>query len=113
MYHRSQLFKLYDKTRVNCISDAWRKAIRNNWKFSNIPHCRLQPYINDCNYIDSILKRRCIQFLHNKFNSENRLYNLMIKYSLTKCDSTLGENIRYLMHTCKYKFDMHQWYVIV
>ena len=32
----------------------------------------------------------------------------MIKYSLTNCDSTIGENIRYLMH--KYKFDMHQWY---
>ena len=32
----------------------------------------------------------------------------MIKYSLTNCDSTLGENIKYLMH--KYKFDMHQWY---
>ena len=32
----------------------------------------------------------------------------MIKYSLTNCDSTLGENIRYMMH--KYKFDMHQWY---
>ena len=27
---------------------------------------------------------------------------------MTNCDSTLGENIRYLMH--KYKFDMHQWY---
>ena len=32
----------------------------------------------------------------------------MIKYSLTNCDSTLGENIKCLMH--KYKFDMHQWY---
>ena len=30
MYYRRQLFKLYDKTRVNCISDAWRKAIRKN-----------------------------------------------------------------------------------
>ena len=40
--------------------------------------------------------------------SENQLYASMIKYSLTNCDSTLGENIRYLMH--KYEFDMHQWY---
>ena len=32
----------------------------------------------------------------------------MIKYSLTNCDSTIGENISYLMH--RYKFDMHQWY---
>ena len=31
----------------------------------------------------------------------------MIKFSLTNCDSTIGENIRYLMH--KYKFDIHQW----
>ena len=28
--------------------------------------------------------------------------------SLTNCDSTMGENIRYLMY--KYKFQMHQWY---
>ena len=32
----------------------------------------------------------------------------MITYSLTNCDFTLSENIRYLMH--KYKFVMHQWY---
>ena len=41
-------------------------------------------------------------------NSENQLYISTIKYSLTNCDSSMDENIRYLMH--KYKFDMHQWY---
>ena len=101
-----QLFKLYDKNSVNCIFVAWRKAIRKIWKIPNISHCRLLPYINDCNYIDSILERRYIRFLYNIFNSENQLYTSMIKYSLTNCDSTLGENIRYLMH--KYEFDMHQ-----
>ena len=35
----------------------------------------------------------------------------MIKYSLTNCDSTLGEYIRYLMH--KYKYDIHQWSVLL
>ena len=59
----------------------------------NISHCCLLPYINDCNYIDSILERGYIRFLYNIFNSENQLYTLMIKY---------------IMH--KYKFDMHQWY---
>ena len=68
----------------------------------------LLPYINDCNYIDSILERRCIRFLYNIFSSENQLYASLIKYSLTNCDSTQGENVRYLMH--KYAFDMHQWY---
>ena len=104
----SQLFKLYDKNSVNCIYVAWRKAIRKIWKIPNISHCRLLPYINDCNSMDSILERRCIRFLYNIFNSESQLYTSMIKYSLTNCDSTLGENIRYMMH--KYKFDMHQWY---
>ena len=104
----SQLFKLYDKNSVNCIYVAWRKAIRKIWKIPNISHCRLLPYINDCNHIDSILERRCILFLYNIFNGENQLYVSMIKYSLTNCDSTLGENIRYLMH--KYEFDMHQWH---
>ena len=32
----------------------------------------------------------------------------MIKYSLTNCDFTIGENNKYLMY--KYKLDMHQWY---
>ena len=106
--HGSQLFKLYDKNSVNCIYVAWRKAIKKIWKIPNISHCRLLSYINDCNYIDSILERKCLRFLYNIFNSENQLYTLMIKYSLTNCDSTLGENFRYLMH--KYEFDMHQWY---
>ena len=34
----------------------------------------------------------------------------MIKYSLTNCDSALGENIRYTSMMHKYEFDMHQWY---
>ena len=64
--------------------------------------------MHDCNYIDSILERRCIQLLYNIFNIENPLYTSMIKYSFTNCDSTLGENIRYLMH--KYEFHMQQWF---
>ena len=70
----SQLFKLYDKYSVNCVYVAWRKAIREIWKIPNISHCRLLPYINDCNYIDSILERRCVRFLYNIFNRENQLY---------------------------------------
>ena len=104
--YRSQLFKLYDKNSVNCIYVAWRKAIKKIWKIPNISHCRLLPHINDCNDIDSILERRCKRFLYNVFNCEDQLYASMIKYSLANCDSTLGENIRYLMH--KYEFDMHQ-----
>ena len=100
--------QIYDKNSVNYIYVAWKKAIRKIWKIPNISHCRLLPYINDRNYIDSILERRCIRFLYNIFNSENQLYTSMIKYSLTNYDSTLGENIRYLMD--KYKFNMHQWY---
>ena len=30
--------------------------------FLNIFHCRLLPYINDCNYIDSILESRLYDF---------------------------------------------------
>ena len=56
----------------------------------NISHCRLLSYINDCNYTDSISERRCIRFLFNIFNSDGQLYNSMVKYSLTNCDSTIG-----------------------
>ena len=48
---------------------------KGNKKNLDISHCRLLPYINDCNYIDSILERRCIRILYNIFNSENRLYS--------------------------------------
>ena len=67
----SQLFKLYDKSSVNYIYVAWRKAIRKIWKIPNISHCCLLPYINPCNYIDYILERRHIICLYNIFNSEN------------------------------------------
>ena len=68
----SQLFKLYDKNSLHCIlyTCPWRKAIREIWKIPNISHCRLLLYINDCNYIDSILEKRCIQFFYNIFYSE-------------------------------------------
>ena len=75
----SQLFKFYDKNSLNCIYSRMEEDNKKN-----------------------------LEVLYNIFNSGNQLYTLMIKYSLTNCDSTLGENIRYLMH--KYKFDMHQWY---
>ena len=60
--YRSQLFKLYNKNSVNSIYVAWRKAIRKNWKILNLSHCRLLSYINDCNYIDSILERGVYDF---------------------------------------------------
>ena len=65
-------------------------------------------YNSKCVCIAFMLERRCIRFLYNIFNSENQLHISMIKYSLTNCDSAMGENLRYLMH--KYKFDMHQWH---
>ena len=52
---------------------------KKNFEIPNISHCRLLPNINDCNYIDPILERRCIQFLYNTFNTENHLYISMIK----------------------------------
>ena len=96
--HAAKCLKYYDKNSVNCIYVASRKAIRKIWKIPNI---------NDSNYIDSILERRCIRFSYNIFNSENQLYSSMIKYSYTNCDSTMCENFRYLIN--KSKFDMHQW----
>ena len=39
--------------------------------FPNISHCRLLPYINNCNCTDFILEKRYIRFLFNICNSEN------------------------------------------
>ena len=66
-----QWFKLSDK--IYCKLNICRME-RGNLKNLNISHCRLLTYIKYCNYIDSNLERRCIQFLYNIFNSDNQLY---------------------------------------
>ena len=83
----SQLFYLYDKDSVSCIICLMEKAIKKIRKIPNTSHCCLLPYINDCNYIDSILERWCIQFLYNIFNSENQLYTSM---RMDNCDYTIN-----------------------
>ena len=72
-----------------------KKCKAKNLENSEFCHCRL--LTNDSKYIDSILERKCIEFLFGIFNSENQIYTSMIKYSLTNCDSTKGENIRCLL----------------
>ena len=60
----SQLFKLYDKN-IMSMEKGNKRNLENSEYFS-LPFTAL----NDCNYIDSILEKWCIQFLYNIFYSE-------------------------------------------
>ena len=48
--------------------------------------------------IEVILEKRCIKFVWSLFNSNYALYSNILRLSLQNGNSTLGENVRYLMH---------------
>ena len=66
--------------------------------------------INLCLPIDvrSTLEKRCIKYIWNLINGENKLYDSISKLSLCNNLTTLGENIRYFMY--KYKIYDYKWY---
>ena len=45
-----------------------------------------------------ILEKRCIKFVWSLYNSNYALYSNILRFSLQNGNSTLGENVRYLMH---------------
>ena len=54
------------------------------------------------------MKKRCVQFLRNLFNSDNVLFGGIIRYSMHNSDTTIGENVRYFMF--KYKIVYDDWF---
>ena len=87
---------------------AWRKAIRRIWKLPYRTHNNLLHLINLCLSIDVTLEKRCIKYIWNLINGENKLYGSISKLSLCNNSTTLGENIRYFMY--KYKIYDYEWH---
>ena len=56
-------------------------------------------YIHNCHPIEVILEKRCIKFVWSLFNSNYALYSNILRLSLQNGYTTMGENVRYLMHT--------------
>ena len=103
----SPLWKYYDKKLLELFYVAWRKSLRRVWNISNVTHHNLLPYIHNCHPIEVILEKRCIKFVWSLFNSNYALYSNILRLSLQNGNSTMGENVRYLMH--KYGIVNSDW----
>ena len=86
---------------------TWRKSLRRVWNISNVKHNNLLPYIHNCHPIEVILEKSCIKFVWLLFNSNYALYSNILRLSLQNGNSTMGENVRYLMH--KYHIVNSDW----
>ncbi len=87
---------------------AWRKTIRRIWKINYRTHNNLLHHINNCLPIDIQLEKRCIKYIWNLINSEHKMYNRIVGYSLNNRNTIIGENVRYCMY--KYKLSFKDWY---
>ena len=103
----SPLWKYYDKKLLELFYVAWRKSMRTIWNISNVTHNNLLTYIHNCHPIEVIFEKRCIKFVWSLFNSNYALYSNILRLSLQNGNSTLGENVRYLMH--KYGIVNSDW----
>ena len=86
---------------------AWRKSLSSVWRISNVTHNNLLPFIHNCHPIEVILEKRCITFVWSLYNSNYALYSNVLRFSLQNGNSTLGENVQYLMH--KYDIVNSDW----
>ena len=84
------------------------KIVRRLWKTPYRTHNSLVHLINNCDSIDCILEKRCVNFLWNLFNSDNVLFSRIIRYSMHNSDTTIGDNVRYFMY--KYKIVYDDWF---
>ena len=103
----SPLWKYYDKKLLELFYVAWRKSLRRVWNILNVTHNNLLPYIHNCHPIEVILEKRCIKFVWSLFNSNYALYSNILRLSLQNGNSTMCENVRYLMH--KYGIVNSDW----
>ena len=103
----SPLCKYYDKKLLELFYVAWRKSLGRVWNISNVTHNNLLPYIHNGHPIEVILEKRCIKFVWSLFNSNYALYSNILRLSLQNGNSTMGENVRYLMH--KYDIVNSDW----
>ena len=86
---------------------TWRKAIRRVWKILYRTHNKLVHFINKSCSINTVLEKRSIKFIWTLINSQNLMYNKIVKYSLYNCTTIIGENVRYFMN--KYDISKDDW----
>ena len=103
----SSLWKYYDKNLLEVIYVAWRKSLLRVWKISNVTRYKLLLFIYICHPIGVILEKRCIKFVWSLDNSNYASYSNISRFFIQNGNSTLGENVRYLIH--KYDIVNSDW----
>ena len=83
------------------------KIYSQNMEISPRTHCSLLNHINNCDPIENVMEKCCIKFIWNLLNSDCKLFDQIVKHSLSMSSTTLGENIRYFMY--KYGICMSDW----
>ena len=102
----SQLWN-FSSTDVQTFFVAWRKSIRRLWILPTTTHCLLLPHINDCISIEFVLGQRCAKFIWSCLNSSNTIIETIAISAISRGNSTIGDNSRYLSY--KYIIGFHIW----
>ena len=79
----------YNDNYLDMFYIIWRKAIRRVWKIPYRMHNKLVHLINKSCSINTVLEKRSIKFIWTLINSQNQLYNQMVKYSLYNCTTII------------------------
>ena len=48
--------------------------------------------------INTVSEKGSIKFIWTLINSQNQLYNQIVKYSMYNCTTIIGENVRYFIN---------------
>ena len=104
----SPLWKYYEKNLLKLLYVTWRKSLRRVWKISNVTHNNLLLFIHTCYPIEVILEKRFIKFVWSIHNIYYAAYPNIVRSSLQNGNSTMGENVRCLMHI-KYNIVKSDW----
>ena len=85
----STLWRYKNHSNIDNCCVSWRKIARRLWKTPYRTHNSLVYLINNCDSIDCILKKSCVNFLCNLFNSDNVLFSKIIRNSMQNSDTTI------------------------
>ena len=97
----------YNSNYLDKFYTTWRKAVRRVWKIPYRTHNNLVNFINKSCSINTALEKSSIKFIWSLINSQNQLYNQIVKYSLYNCTTIISENVRYFIN--KYDIYRNDW----
>lgn len=104
----SQIWPIWNKSRMDKFYCKWRNAIRRIWKFPRNTHCNLLYVITGQNPLDAQLKGRFLRFYNTLCNSKNNIIHYFSKKMSCISGSTLNKNINQIMYEMNIDFNEFQ-----